>query len=95
MGLIARSDLLFADEYSWTVFDAEDPRVAGKLDWTPFSATEGYELLFLINALAETWKFDTTAPAHKVEKMIRNLLPTGKISQQEVKKWVKINWRKF
>ena len=95
MGLISRSELLFEDDYSWTVFDAEDPRVAGRLDGTPFSPTEGYELLFLINALSERWNFKNRTSAHKIEKMIRNLLPPGKISQQDVKMWIKVNWPSY
>jgi hypothetical protein len=90
MPLINKSDLKFS--YSWTAIPGDNPKVTGEPDSTRFSRNEGYEVLYLINKLAELWKFKKLASAHKMEKMINEGLPSKIQTQKDVKDWIKDNW---
>lgn len=90
MALIKKSELKY--EYSWTAIPGDNPRVTGEPDSTRFSRKEGYEVLYLINKLAELWGFTKLASAHKMEKMINETLPSGIQTQKDVKAWIKENW---
>lgn len=90
MGLITKSDLKYT--YSWTAVDGDDPKISGNPDSTKFNRHEGYEVLYLINKLSEIWKFKQKSSALKLEKMIKEHLPSNIQSQEGVKNWLKTNW---
>ncbi|WP_445370022.1 hypothetical protein ACH518_00870 (plasmid) [Methylomonas sp. HW2-6] len=90
MPLINKSELNY--RYSWTAIPGDNPKVTGEPDSTRFSRNEGYEVLYLINKLAEIWGFKKLASAHKMEKMIKNELPSDIQTQKGVKDWIKANW---
>ncbi|MCQ8182648.1 hypothetical protein NP603_16120 [Methylomonas sp. SURF-1] len=90
MPLINKSELNY--RYSWTAIPGDNPKVTGEPDSTRFSRNEGYEVLYLINKLAEIWDFKKLASAHKIEKMIKNELPSDIQTQKGVKDWIKANW---
>lgn len=92
MDLMQKSDLRFTD-YSWKASDRrDDPRVTGKPDSTLFSRHEGYEVLYLINAIAAEHRLASKADGHKLERMIRQHLPSDVRSQADVKRWLEQNW---
>jgi hypothetical protein len=70
MALFKKSDMQFKD-YQWTAYPNDNPKVTGKPDSTRFNRHEGYEVLYLINALAEEWNFKNVDSCLKMEKMIR------------------------
>lgn len=90
MNVFSERDLAFHD-YSWTVFPPGDPRVSGKPDSTLFNRKEGYEMLYLINAICKEYDLDKNG-ATKIERMIRNQVPAQVKSQVKVKEWVIANW---
>lgn len=94
MSLISKSDLFYKD-YSWTAVSGDNPKVTGEPDSTLFNRHEGYEVLYLINKLAEIWKLNKKASATKMEKMIRNHLPSDIRSQVNVKQWIQDNWNNY
>lgn len=91
MELFSKSDMQYKD-YQWTAYPNDNPRVAGKPDSTRFNRHEGYEVLYLINALADEWNFKNVADCLKIEKMIRRKLPSNTIMQVDVKEWIRQNW---
>jgi hypothetical protein len=91
MALFNISDMQYRD-YQWTAYPNDNPRVTGKPDSTRFNRHEGYEVLYLINALAEEWNFKNVASCLKMEKMIRVKLPSDAIMQVNVKEWIRQNW---
>ena len=93
MALISKSDLQY--EYSWTAIEGDNPKVAGKPDSTMFNRNEGYEVLYLINKLAETWNWKKKASCLKLETIIKKHLPSNIRSQENVKKWLADNWKKY
>ena len=90
MPLINKSDLKYS--YSWTAIPGDNPKVTGEPDSSRFSRHEGYEVLYLINKLAELWKLKNLASAHKMERMINESLPSNIQTQKGVKDWIKANW---
>lgn len=93
MGLITKSELHYKD-YSWTTLKDDDPKISGEPDSTLLNRKEGYEVLYFINKFSEIHKFKIKTSAIKVEKMIRNEVPTDKRSQSNIKTWIEQNWDK-
>ncbi|WP_119790361.1 hypothetical protein [Flavobacterium anhuiense] len=93
MGIITKSDLYYND-YSWTAIKRDDPRVSGEPDSTLLSRKEGYEVLYFINKFSEIHNFKNKDSAIKVEKMIRNEVPSDIRSQSNIKIWIEQNWNK-
>ncbi|MDF2552446.1 MAG: hypothetical protein K0R36_113 [Chryseobacterium sp.] len=92
MGLINRSDLYFTD-YSWTTLASDNPKITGKPDSTLLNRMEGYEILYFINKLCELWNFTNKSSATKIEKMIRDEVPSDIHSQENIMKWISDNWK--
>lgn len=91
MALFNKSDMQFAD-YKWTAYPNDDPKVIGPPDSTLFNRHEGYEVLYLINKLAEIWDFKRKSSGEKMERMIRSSLPSEMVNQDQVRKWIHDNW---
>jgi len=91
MGVINKSDLVY-DNYSWTAIDGDDPKVTGKPDSTFLNRNEGYEVVYFINKFMEMYDLKDKSTAEKIEKMIKNELPGNIRSQENVKKWIAMNW---
>ncbi|RII26356.1 MAG: hypothetical protein CXR31_11740 [Geobacter sp.] len=91
MALISKSDLYYKD-YKWTAYPDDDPKITGKPDSTLFNRHEGYEVLYLINKFAEKHDFKQKPSGTKLEKMIRNELPSTTRGQENVTKWLEGNW---
>ena len=92
MGLINRSDLYFID-YSWTTLASDNPKITGKPDSTLLNRMEGYEILYFINKLCELWNFTNKSLATKIERMIRDEVPSNIHSQENIMKWISDNWK--
>lgn len=90
---INKEDLKY--KYSWTTIGNDDPRIKGVPDSTMFNRHEGFEVIYLINKLAEIWKFEKKASCFKIEKMINDNLPSNVRSQKNVKQWIADNWEKY
>ena len=93
MGLIVKSDLKYT--YKWSAINGDDPKVTGTPDSTMFSRNEGYEVIYLINKLAELWDWKNKSSCVKLEKMIKEHLPSNIRSQLNVKKWLADNWEQY
>lgn len=92
MGLISKSDLYYKD-YSWTALNGDNPKISGEPDSTLLNRKEGYEVLYFINKFSEKHGFEQKASAIKVERMIREKVPSDIRSQERIKEWLKENWK--
>lgn len=92
MALITKSDLYYSD-YSWTVLSGDNPKVTGEPDSTLLNRKEGYEVIYFINKLSEIYSLKQKASAIKIEKMIRNEVPSDLHSQKNIKEWIGNNWK--
>lgn len=91
MALFSKLIMQYRD-YQWTAYPNDDPRVKGNPDSTRFNKHEGYEVIYLINALAEEWDFKNVNSCLQMEKMIRVKLPSDVIMQVDVKEWLSRYW---
>lgn len=89
---IDKNDLRYL--YNWNDIEGNHPKVTGILDSTMFNRREGYEVIYLINKLAEIWEFEEKSLCLKVEKMI-NILSSELRSQEAIKKWIEDNWERY
>lgn len=85
MALYKKSDMVY-DDYSWTAYENDDPKVSGEPDSTLFNRHEGYEVLYMINKIASS-----TSNGKKIEKLIHNELPSNIRKQSSVKDWIEDN----
>ncbi len=92
MALYNKSDMVYND-YSWTAYGDDDPKVTGKPDSTLFNRKEGYEVLYLINKFAKQEGLDKVETCKEIEKLIRNKLPGDTRSQEKVIEWLKKNYK--
>lgn len=91
MAVIEESDLTYKD-YSWTVYENDDPEVTGEPDNTLLNRKEGYEILYFINKFCENHGLKSKSSATKVESMIRSHVPSRIHSQKEIDEWIVKNW---
>jgi len=91
MALISKSDLYYKD-YSWTASSGDDPKITGTPDSTLLNRNEGYEILYFINKFAELHSLKNKSSAIRIEKMIRNDVPSNIHSQHKIKLWIEENW---
>lgn len=91
MALFNKSDMQYED-YQWTAYPNDNPKVTGKPDSTRFNRHEGYEVLYLINTIVESWDFKQVKSCKQMEKMIREELPSNIIMQEDVKEWIRKEW---
>ena len=81
--------------YRWSDYEAEDPKICGMPDQTPFNRDEGREVLYLINALAQRWTLRQLESFHKIEWMLHEKLPIRLKRQCAVAEWIRKNWDKY
>jgi hypothetical protein len=93
MALITKTDLYYKD-YSWTAIEPDDPEETGKPDSSLLNRKEGYEILDFINNLCSLWNIKNKELATKIEKMIREEVPSDIHSQLKIQNWIKENWDK-
>lgn len=93
MAIYSKTDMVYND-YSWTVYSNDNPKITGEPDNTFLNRKEGYEILYFINKFAEIHSLKQKASGEKIEKTIREKVPSNIHSQKEIKKWVFDNWDK-
>ena len=94
MAIFTKSDMVYKD-YRWSAYPSDDPRITGRPDNTLFNRHEGYEVLYLVNKLAELWDLKVVSSCQKMERMIRQHLPSDTRSQANVQTWIHANWSKY
>ena len=85
-----KSDLQY--DYRWTTTDGDDPKITGKADSVFLNRGEGYEVLPFINTFLGNNDLDTKEDGLKVEKMIKEDLPSDIRSRENVAEWLLDNW---
>lgn len=91
MALLKKSDLKYT--YTWTVLGDDDPKITGKPDSTFLNRQEGYEVLYFINRIAKNSEWKNIEPCLKVERLIKDYLPSNVRSHANVYKWIVDNWK--
>ncbi len=91
MTFYTKPDMVYTD-YLWTTYRGDDPHVTGEPDSTLLNRNEGYEVLYFINKYGDRNLFSQIRHYQKVEKMIREEVPSDIRKQIEIYKWIQNNW---
>ena len=91
MALYLKSDMVYHD-YSWTTYSNDNPKITGEPDNTLLNRKEGYEVLYFINKYADLHNYKLITTGEKIERMIREKVPSNIHSQKDVKKWIEDHW---
>lgn len=91
MAFYDRGDMVYSN-YSWTTYGDDDPKVTGEPDSTLLNRSEGYEVLYFINKMAEIHSLSNVSSGNKMERMIREDVPSDIRSQANIKNWIENNW---
>lgn len=84
--------MLYEDDYTWKR-DKGDGPYNGKLDRDKLDRDEGYEVLDFANSyLEKNVFFAQIDDLHKVERLIRNFLPSNIVMKDEIIDFLKKNW---
>ncbi|WPQ64984.1 hypothetical protein SIO70_08980 [Chitinophaga sancti] len=92
-----KNDMVY-DDYSWTTrYTNDDPKVTGEPDSTLLNRKEGWEMLYFINKCGEKWNWaqNSIEAYKKLEKTIRQKVPSDIRSQQRIKTWIEENYKSF
>jgi hypothetical protein len=89
MANFAKNDLQY--RYNWSADGGDNPKLRGEPDNSLLDRTEGYEVLYMIRKLMDTWNLNTVSSGHKIEKLIHNA-PSTLRSQENIKTWISNNW---
>jgi len=92
MGTISKSELHYSD-YSWNTIPGDNPKISGEPDNTLLNRKEGYEVIYFINKFCDIFNLKQKTSAIKIEKMIRNEVPSHLHSQNNIKDWIPKNWK--
>ena len=87
-----QSDLEY--KYDWTI-KQDDPKLRGNPDHSLFNRHQGWEMLYFVNRFGILHNVSTVTAGKKVERMLRDHLPSDIRSQANVKQWVYDNWKKL
>lgn len=94
MALFNKTDMTYRG-YQWTTYPNDNRKITGIPDDTTFNRNEGYEVLYLINTVANGLKLNEVRDCQKMEIMIHEGLPYDIIIQVEVKNWIAANWENY
>lgn len=89
---LTKDDLQYSN-YTWNIHTPNASKISGRLDDTRFNKNDGYEVLYLINKLAELWDLSKIESGKKIERIIAHKLPTHIKTQTEVATWIQMNWK--
>ena len=94
-----QSQMLYKNEnyYKWTAADDKDnPYYKWGADHSELNRTEGYEVLYFINQLANNrWVYVNLSTYQKIEKMIRYNVPSNIRTHKKIEDWIISNWSSY
>lgn len=92
-----KTDMIYSD-YNWSAkADIDNPKIILSNDPTELNRSEGYEMIYYIRNLAKSWEWKDEAikACQKLEKTIRNKVPTDIRTYGEIKLWIQNNFKTF
>ncbi len=85
MNYYSKADMLFT--YEWSTRE-DDPALRGEPDSSLFNRHQGWEVLYMINKIMAKKGYMTVSTGNKIERLIKEHLPSDVRSQERVIKWV-------
>jgi hypothetical protein len=85
-----KANMVYTD-YKWNArADHDNPKIIGGTDHAELNRTEGYEMIYFINSLAKTWNWnnDSLNSYRRLEKIIREQVPSNIRTHSGIKEWI-------
>lgn len=84
-------------DYKWTAkADHDNPKFIGAQEAAMLNRQEGYEMLYFINSLALTWKWNNSlASRQNLERIIREKVPSNIRTHGGIKSWIAENYKEI
>lgn len=84
-------------DYKWLAkADHDNPEFIGAQEASMLNRDEGYEMLYFINSLALTWKWnDSLASRQKLERIIKEEVPSNIRTHSGIKNWIEQNYKEI
>ncbi len=84
-------------DYKWTAkADHDNPKFIGAQEAAMLNREEGYEMLYFINSLALTLKWnDSLLSRQKLEQIIREKVPSNIRTHGGIKIWIAENYKEI
>lgn len=76
---------LFYEDYKWTAYPSDDPKVTGKPDSTYLNRGEGYEMVYFIDRYMKSKDWKHKDIGQSIEKFLRK----SKSGSQSHADWIK------
>jgi len=91
-----KSQMVYSD-YKWSAkADHDNPKFIGAQEASMLNREEGYEMLYFINSLALTWKWnDNIVSRQKLERIIKEEVPSNIRTHSGIKNWIEQNHKKI
>lgn len=91
-----KSQMVYSD-YKWTAkADHDNPKFIAAQEAAMLNRQEGYEMLYFINSLALTWKWnDSLAACQNLECIIREKVPSNIRTHRGIKTWIAENYKEI
>lgn len=91
-----KSQMVYSD-YKWTArADHDNPKFIGAQEAAMLNRQEGYEMLYFINSLALTWKWnDNLASRQNLERIIKEKVPSNIRTHGAIKTWLTENYKEI
>ena len=74
--------------YSWTATSGDDPKLRGEPDSNLFNRQEGYEVIYMLQKVANKKYLSKEAEVQRYETLIHDDLPSDVRSQLNVFNWL-------
>lgn len=90
-----RSDMVYKD-YKWEAYaDHDNPKIIGGTDHAELNRSEGYEMLYFINSLAKSWRWDgyPLSSYRNLETIIQTKVPSSTRKHSGIKEWIEANYQ--
>jgi hypothetical protein len=85
-------------DYKWFArADHDNPKITGGTDHSELNRTEGYEMLYFINRLADVWNWfnPPLQSLQHLEKIIRDEVPSSIRTHKGIENWIESNYKKI
>jgi len=88
-----KNQMVYQD-YKWSArADHDNPKIIGGTDHAELNRTEGYEMLYFMNSLAKTWKWNDSLTSYQnLEKIIRQKVPSNIRTHGGIMNWIASNY---
>jgi hypothetical protein len=93
MGKFKRDDLKYTYKWASSIEDHRDDECNSEM--ATLIVDDGYEILSFINYFMAEYSLEKLQTFHKIERMIKDIIPADLRSKEDIRIWLLKNWKKY